>query len=192
MFLILGLALMHVWDRGSFAVKFLGEEALDMGGVTKEFFHVVSEHMLDPQANLFTPQGPNNTFHPSPSSSINGTSTGSLFFPFLLLSLSLALPTELHLEYFRFFGRLLGKALIEERLVKAPFTRAIWKLLLGTLAPCTVCLALLSLISFAWGTGKSLTFEDFQTVDKQIYMRLLQVQLPTSDFYLVVGTPTSL
>merc|ERR1712071_119270 len=81
--------------------------------------------------NLFIPQGPNNTFHPSPSSAIN----------------------ELHLEYFRFFGRFLGKALIEERLVKAPLTRAIWKLLLG----------------------KPLTFEDFQTVDKQIYMRLLQM-----------------
>lgn len=117
--------------RGSFSVKFLGEEAMDLGGVTKEFFHLVSEQMLDPRANLFIPQGPNNTFHPSPSSAIN----------------------ELHLEYFRFFGRFLGKALIEERLVKAPLTRAIWKLLLG----------------------KPLTFEDFQTVDKQIYMRLLQM-----------------
>lgn len=67
--------------RGSFAVKFLGEEALDMGGVTKEFFHVVSEQVLDPQANLFIPQGPNNTFHPSPSSAINGS--------LLLLSVSL-------------------------------------------------------------------------------------------------------
>lgn len=59
-------------DRGSFAVKFIGEEAIDMGGVTKEFFSLVSEQMLDPQANLFLPQGPNNTFHPSPSSSVNG------------------------------------------------------------------------------------------------------------------------
>jgi hypothetical protein len=50
----------------------LGEEAMDMGGVTKEFFQLVSEQMLDPRANLFIPQGPNNTFHPSPSSAING------------------------------------------------------------------------------------------------------------------------
>ncbi|KAL6051720.1 HECTdomain (Ubiquitin-transferase) domain containing protein [Balamuthia mandrillaris] len=116
--------------RGSFKVKFNGEEAIDYGGVTQEFFQLVSEQMLDPHVNLFLPNGPNNTFHPSPSSSIN----------------------ELHLEYFRFFGRFLGKALIEDKLVKAPLTRAIWKLLLG----------------------KSLNFSDFHTVDKTAYLRLRQ------------------
>jgi hypothetical protein len=118
--------------RGFFSVKFDGEEeALDLGGVTREFFQIVSEQILDPRANLFIPQGPNNTFHPSPSSHIN----------------------EEHLNYFRFFGRFLGKALMEEKLVKAPLTRALWKLVLG----------------------KALCFEDYQTVDKQIFVRLQQI-----------------
>jgi hypothetical protein len=89
------------------------------------------------------------------------------------------LRLELHLEYFRFFGRFLGKALIEERLVKAPLTRAIWKLLLGAHTHIQSLLTTskqFELISFSHPTtGKPLTFEDFQTVDKQIYMRLLQV-----------------
>lgn len=108
---------------------------MDLGGVTKEFFHLVSEQMLDPRANLFIPQGPNNTFHPSPSSAINGTPPSSSRKPCVFVRSGThpqtPLRLELHLEYFRFFGRFLGKALIEERLVKAPLTRAIWKLLLG-------------------------------------------------------------
>jgi len=68
----------------------------------------------------------------------------------------------------------LGKALIEERLVNAPLTRAIWKLLLGMRGSQT-CFS--AAYSQELGTGKSLTFEDFQTVDKQIYMRLLQVNI---------------
>jgi len=65
---------------------------MDLGGVTKEFFHLVSEQMLDPRANLFIPQGPNNTFHPSPSSAINGTPLAPLFLqaPRFRASLSLS------------------------------------------------------------------------------------------------------
>eukprot|EP01090_Pellita_catalonica_P001770 TRINITY_DN11509_c0_g1_i1.p1 TRINITY_DN11509_c0_g1~~TRINITY_DN11509_c0_g1_i1.p1 ORF type:complete len:470 (+),score=77.86 TRINITY_DN11509_c0_g1_i1:2-1411(+) len=116
--------------RGTLKVTFIGEEASDWGGVSREFFQLVSEGLLDPRVNLFLPKGPNNTYHPSPSSYVN----------------------EGHLKYFRFFGRFLGKALLDKRLVKAPFTRAVYKLFLG----------------------KGLEFTDFQTVDKQTYIQLRQ------------------
>eukprot|EP01087_Luapelamoeba_hula_P009308 TRINITY_DN2401_c0_g1_i1.p1 TRINITY_DN2401_c0_g1~~TRINITY_DN2401_c0_g1_i1.p1 ORF type:complete len:293 (-),score=28.62 TRINITY_DN2401_c0_g1_i1:911-1789(-) len=81
--------------RGNFKVKFVDEDAYDLGGVTREFFHIVSSQMLDPSNNLFLPNGPNNTFHPSPTSGINDN----------------------HLAYYRFFGRFLAKALIEQVLI---------------------------------------------------------------------------
>eukprot|EP01089_Gocevia_fonbrunei_P001597 TRINITY_DN11483_c0_g1_i1.p1 TRINITY_DN11483_c0_g1~~TRINITY_DN11483_c0_g1_i1.p1 ORF type:complete len:566 (-),score=107.19 TRINITY_DN11483_c0_g1_i1:48-1640(-) len=114
--------------RGSLTVNFIGEEATDWGGVSREFFQIVSEQLLDPRRNLFLPQGPNNTFHPSTSSHIN----------------------DPNFEHFRFCGKLVGKSLLDKRFIKAPFTRAIFKLMLG----------------------KPLNFNDFQTIDKQTYCQL--------------------
>eukprot|EP00005_Dracoamoeba_jomungandri_P001649 CAMPEP_0174252470 /NCGR_PEP_ID=MMETSP0439-20130205/1927_1 /TAXON_ID=0 /ORGANISM="Stereomyxa ramosa, Strain Chinc5" /LENGTH=539 /DNA_ID=CAMNT_0015333009 /DNA_START=135 /DNA_END=1754 /DNA_ORIENTATION=+ len=109
-------------------VKFKGEDAIDRGGASREFFNLVSNEILNPQHNLFLPVGPNNTFHPSPSSHVN----------------------EEHLDYFKFFGRFMGKALMSDYMINANLTRAIWKLLIG----------------------KALGFEDFQTVDRQTYLSL--------------------
>lgn len=113
----------------SIRVKFDGEAGVDYGGVTREFFQIASERMIDPQACLFAPIGPNHTFHPSPAAK---------------------LVQDAHLKYFQTYGRLLGKALLNDKRVVAPLTRAVFKLLLG----------------------RPLHFEDLQTVDKQTYKQL--------------------
>jgi len=113
--------------RKELAVRFSGEPAIDLGGVTREFFSEVSKKLLDPSLGLFVPIGPNQTYHPSASSGANDN----------------------HLNYFRFFGRLVGKALFEGELITANFTRAVFKMMLG----------------------KSVTFNDFQTVDKDLHLQ---------------------
>eukprot|EP01088_Endostelium_zonatum_P010990 TRINITY_DN2472_c0_g1_i1.p1 TRINITY_DN2472_c0_g1~~TRINITY_DN2472_c0_g1_i1.p1 ORF type:complete len:535 (+),score=89.86 TRINITY_DN2472_c0_g1_i1:162-1766(+) len=60
---------------------------------------------------------------------------------------------EDHLRYFHFAGRFLAKALIEKTYVNAPLTRAVFKLLLG----------------------KSLMFQDCQTVNKDMYLQFRQI-----------------
>eukprot|EP01102_Stenamoeba_stenopodia_P008226 TRINITY_DN234_c0_g3_i1.p1 TRINITY_DN234_c0_g3~~TRINITY_DN234_c0_g3_i1.p1 ORF type:complete len:527 (-),score=97.83 TRINITY_DN234_c0_g3_i1:1076-2656(-) len=117
--------------RAELNVKFAGEPALDLGGVMREFFSEVSKKILDPSFGLFVDAGPNHTLHPSPSSQIN----------------------ENHLDYFRFLGRLIGKALFEGVLVQANFTRTMFKLMLG----------------------KPVTFSDFQTVDKELYKHFKEI-----------------
>lgn len=43
---------------------------LDMGGVTREFYQLLSEQILDPNNALFL-RTPGNTYHPNPASAVN-------------------------------------------------------------------------------------------------------------------------
>lgn len=91
-------------------VYFSNEQGLDMGGVTREFYQLLSEQILDPTNCLFVKTGFNNTYHPNPNSSVNDT----------------------HLQYFLFIGRLLGKAIYDMNMMDTHFTRIIFKLIVGS------------------------------------------------------------
>jgi hypothetical protein len=70
-------------------IKFIGEEGIDAGGLTKEYFSIVSKELIDPNKNLFYSYDNNNTFQPN-------------FF---------SKNTENYIEQFKFIGRLVGKAI---------------------------------------------------------------------------------
>ncbi|EEB08695.1 HECT domain containing protein [Schizosaccharomyces japonicus yFS275] len=92
------------------SIKFEGEEGVDAGGITREWFQVVTHQMLNPNYALFSPSPTDpNTFHPNKTSAVNPE----------------------HLSYFRFVGRLLGKALFDERLLDCHFSNAVYKALLN-------------------------------------------------------------
>ena len=95
---------------GKLSIRFHGEEGVDAGGVTREWFQVLSRQMFNPDYALFTPVASDRTtFHPNRLSDVN---------------------TE-HLSFFKFIGRIIGKALYEGRVLDCHFSRAVYKRILG-------------------------------------------------------------
>lgn len=95
---------------GKLNIRFHNEEGVDAGGVTREWFQVLSRQMFDANFALFNPVAADRTtFHPNPLSYVN----------------------EESLPYFQFIGRIIGKALYENRVLDCHFSRAVYKQLLG-------------------------------------------------------------
>ena len=69
--------------KGRLTVQFQGEEGIDAGGLTREWYQLLSRVIFDKGALLFTTVGNNATFQPNPNS---------------------VFQTE-HLSYFKFVGR---------------------------------------------------------------------------------------
>jgi len=91
---------------GKLSIRFHGEEGVDAGGVTREWFQVIARQMFNPDYALFVPVASDRTtFHPNRLSSINPE----------------------HLMFFKFIGRIIGKALYEGRVLDCHFSRAVYK-----------------------------------------------------------------
>jgi E3 ubiquitin-protein ligase HUWE1 len=88
------------------SIRFHGEEGVDAGGVTREWFQVMSRQMFNPDYALFIPVASDRTtFHPNSMSGVNPE----------------------HLSFFKFIGRIIGKALYEGRVLDCHFSRAVYK-----------------------------------------------------------------
>jgi E3 ubiquitin-protein ligase HUWE1 len=95
---------------GKLSIRFHGEEGVDAGGVTREWFQVIARQMFNPDYALFIPVASDRTtFHPNRLSNINPE----------------------HLMFFKFIGRIIGKALYEGRVLDCHFSRAVYKRILG-------------------------------------------------------------
>ncbi|XP_009379977.2 E3 ubiquitin-protein ligase UPL1 isoform X1 [Musa acuminata AAA Group] len=95
--------------KGKLTVHFQGEEGIDAGGLTREWYQLLSRVIFDKGALLFTTVGNESTFQPNPNS---------------------VYQTE-HLSYFKFVGRVVGKALFDGQLLDVHFTRSFYKHILG-------------------------------------------------------------
>ncbi|RLN36122.1 E3 ubiquitin-protein ligase UPL1-like [Panicum miliaceum] len=95
--------------KGRLTVQFQGEEGIDAGGLTREWYQLLSRVIFDKGALLFTTVGNNATFQPNPNS---------------------VYQTE-HLSYFKFVGRVVAKALYDGQLLDVHFTRSFYKHILG-------------------------------------------------------------
>lgn len=90
-------------------IKFDGEEGLDYGGVSREFFFELSHEMFNPFYCLFEYSAHDNyTLQINPHSGINPE----------------------HLNYFKFIGRVLGLAIFHRRFLDAFFIGAFYKMIL--------------------------------------------------------------
>ena len=115
---------------GKLSIRFHGEEGVDAGGVTREWFQVMSRQMFNPDYALFIPVASDRTtFHPNRLSQVN----------------------EEHLLFFKFIGRVIGKALYEGRALDCHFSRAVYKRILG----------------------KPVSIKDMETLDLDYYKSLL-------------------
>ena len=96
--------------RAKMHVEFEGEEGVDAGGVTRDFFSHASKQLFNPDYALFShADADRTTLQPNRHSFINPN----------------------HLSYFELVGRFVGKALFEGVLLDAYFTRALYKFMLG-------------------------------------------------------------
>merc|ERR1712176_1172146 len=95
--------------RSRLHITFRNEEGVDAGGLSREFFGILAKEMFNPNYALFTSTEDGCTFQPNPNSSINPD----------------------HLSYFRFVGRIVGKAILDGFLLDAHFTRSLYKHMLG-------------------------------------------------------------
>ena len=95
--------------RSRLHITFRNEEGVDAGGLSREFFGILAKEMFNPNYALFTSTEDGCTFQPNPNSSINPD----------------------HLSYFRFVGRIVGKAVADGFLLDAHFTRSLYKHMLG-------------------------------------------------------------
>ncbi|KAL2005722.1 hypothetical protein VTN00DRAFT_10215 [Thermoascus crustaceus] len=115
---------------GKLSIRFHGEEGVDAGGVTREWFQVLARGMFNPNYALFIPVASDRTtFHPNRLSGVNSE----------------------HLMFFKFIGRIIGKALYEGRVLDCHFSRAVYKRILG----------------------KSVSIKDMETLDLDYYKSLL-------------------
>jgi E3 ubiquitin-protein ligase NEDD4 len=90
-------------------IKFDGEEGLDYGGVSREFFFLLSHEMFNPFYCLFEYSAHDNyTLQINPNSGINPE----------------------HLNYFKFIGRVVGLGVFHRRFLDAFFVGALYKMML--------------------------------------------------------------
>lgn len=95
---------------GKLNIRFHGEEGIDAGGVSREWFAAMARQMFHADYCLFVPVASDRTtFHPNSLSGVN----------------------DQHLLYFKFIGRIIGKALYEGRVLDCHFSRAVYRRILG-------------------------------------------------------------
>lgn len=94
-----------------FRFEFIGEPALDAGGVAREFFSIISEQLFNPDCGLFLYSAVNQM-----CMQINHNS---------------GIANEFHLRYFHMSGRILGKALMDGQITPVHLVQPLYKHLMG-------------------------------------------------------------
>lgn len=82
--------------KGKLEVSFAEERGYDAGGLTREWFTEISKQMFNPNLGMFKLSDSGSTYYPNPRSYIQNE----------------------HLAYFKFIGRIIGKALLEEQYIE--------------------------------------------------------------------------
>ena len=95
--------------KGRLTIVFQGEEGVDAGGLTREWYLTLSKQMLNPDKALFIHSSNGLTYQPNSASTIQPD----------------------YLKYFKFAGQLVGKALWDEQLLDAHFTQSMYKHMLN-------------------------------------------------------------
>lgn len=92
-------------------VTFSGEDGIDAGGLSREWYTILAREIFNPNYCLFISSGDNVTFQPNPQSAM--------------------ILQQDHLDFFKFIGRIIGKSICDGQLLDAHFTRAFYKHILG-------------------------------------------------------------
>ena len=128
--------------KGRLDVHFEGEEGVDAGGLLRDWYYQLSRAMMNANYALFKQSNiGSETYQPNPHSEINAA----------------------HLQYFKFCGRVVAKAIFDSQYLDCHFTRAFYKQILG--------------VPVSW--------RDMQAVDEPLYKSLLWMledEIPEEDY----------
>jgi len=97
--------------RKVFRFEFIGEPALDAGGVAREFYTSICEQIFNPDCGMFL------------YSSVNQMC--------MQINPNSGIANELHLRYFNLVGRILGKALMDGQITPVHLVQPLYKHLMG-------------------------------------------------------------
>ena len=128
--------------HGKLRVTIAGEEGLDAGGVSREWFGLLAREMFNVDYALFKLSANGVSFQPNPNSSINSE----------------------HIQFFKFVGRIIGKALCDSHALDVYFTRSFYKHILG----------------------QEVTYQDMEDLDVDFYKSLkflMEINLDDSDLH---------
>lgn len=96
--------------KNRFYIVFEGEEGQDAGGLLREWYTIISREIFNPMYALFTTSpGDRVTYMINSASHCNSN----------------------HLQYFKFVGRVIAKAVYDNKLLECFFTRSFYKHILG-------------------------------------------------------------
>lgn len=95
--------------RGRIVVRYNNEAGIDAGGLVRDFFIELSREMFNPNYSLFNLSSSGSTYYPNPKSYVEKD----------------------HLRYFKFIGRIIGKAIFDEQLLECYFVKSLYKIVLG-------------------------------------------------------------
>ncbi len=96
--------------KAKLSITFANEPGLDYGGVSREFFFLLSHEIFNPLYGLFSYSSHENyTLQVNPHSDVNPD----------------------HLEYFQFIGRIIGLAIFHKKFLDAYFVSSFYKQILG-------------------------------------------------------------
>ena len=115
-----------------FYIVFDGEEGQDAGGLLREWYSIIARSMFDPNYALFMINpGDRVTYMPNPLSHCNPN----------------------HAQYFKFIGRIIAKAIFDNKFMDCYFTRSFYKHILGV----------------------PVRYTDMESVDLQFYKNLVML-----------------
>jgi len=115
--------------KNRLSIKYKGEEGLDAGGLLRDFFYQISQEIGNPNYSLFKYSNTNSyELEINPMSSVN----------------------PIHLNYFKFVGRIMGLAIFHKQYISINFTLLFYKKLLN----------------------KSLEFSDMEFIDPEVYKNI--------------------
>lgn len=95
--------------KGTFRIRFEGEEGVDAGGVARDFYIELSRQMFNPDYSLFKLCSNGVSHYVAQNSFINPD----------------------HLHYLAFAGRMIGKALFDGHYMDCYFAKPLYKMILG-------------------------------------------------------------
>ncbi|CDW84627.1 ubiquitin hect domain family protein [Stylonychia lemnae] len=96
--------------KGKLNVEFADEQGIDEGGLTKEWFILLSQQIFNTDYAFFLPSNAGSSYYPNPKSNIQADN---------------------YIQIFRFVGHVVGKAIYEQQLLDCYFVKALYKIMLG-------------------------------------------------------------
>lgn len=95
--------------KGNLNVEFINEKGVDAGGLTRDYFIELSRAMFNPNYSLFKLSSNGVSYYPNDQSFVNPD----------------------HLNFFKFIGRVIGKALFDGHLLECYFSKPLYKMMVG-------------------------------------------------------------